>query len=200
MVKSLLVFLPKQLDIRKTGYIKGFLQQFPDCRAFYVTSYKQFNSYCSDCIGFIGRKKNSENCNNFLLQLNNGNSIFIDNKVFNSDPVIQIIYDYNDFKQSYLLDVETNYGRHFQALSNILKENKNIINGKKSIWMLILNIIIYFMNIILLVKGSYPLNKSIINHFISAFLKIKKFMHVLCYCSTFEGNYNFYKGINSRIM
>lgn len=151
MVKAVLAFIPKQLDNRKTGYFKGFLQQFPDCEAIYITSYKIFNSYSSDCIGFIGRKKHSGNFN-FLIQLGNGNNIFVD-KLFNSDPVTQIFYDYDDFKQSHMLDFEVNYGRHFQVLSNKLQiDNRHIKNGSKGFSKLIVSSIIHFMNTILLVK------------------------------------------------
>lgn len=152
MARNVLVFLPKQLDIGKAGYIKGFVQEFPDCQAFYVTSYKLFNSHCSNCLGFISRKNNSRNSNNFFLQLNYANNILI-NKVINSDSVVQIIYDYYDFKQSHLVDLKGKYGRHFQVLSDKLqKGNENSQNGRKSIWKLIFCIIIFIMNNILWVK------------------------------------------------
>lgn len=156
MDKSVLVFLPKQLDIKKTGYIRGFHKQFSDCEAFYVTSHKLFNNYCSDSVGFIGRKKNLLSLNRFFLHFNNTNTIYLNNKVINSDFMVQIIYDYNDFEQSHMLDMEGSYGLPFQELSSILrKENKIEQIRKKSGWMLILLINIYLMDIILWVILNY---------------------------------------------
>lgn len=157
MEKNFLIFLPDCLETKKTGYIRGIHSSFPDCDAFYITSNKVFSNYCSKCIGFIGTRPNTKNLIKNVLCLNSVNdNIIIDNKIMNSNSVIQIIYDYNGFKNSNIQDFYSNYGRHFQILSNILKRTEdNIQNDKKTVWKFIMLAVIHLLGILIWVNINF---------------------------------------------
>lgn len=154
MSQNILIFAPNCLDTKKTGYIKGLHTSFSNCDGFYITSHKVFKNYCSECIGFIGKKITSKNIKRPFLHLNNiNNNIFINNTLMNSDSVVQIMYDYDGFKNCDIVEFESNYGRHFQIISNALRKTKNNVkNGRNSFCKIFLHMLIYLLRLILWVN------------------------------------------------
>lgn len=156
MDKKVLIFIPSCLDFGKAGFIKGFHKYFSDCEAYYITSYKVFSNYSSGCVGFIGKKITSQhNSKEHFLHINNLNDcISVSGKVLSSN-FVQITYDYYGFKKSGMLDLEGNYGRHFQILSNILQStehSKEQSGGILKLWKQFMLINIYLISIILWVN------------------------------------------------
>lgn len=146
MEKNILVFLPKNLNSNKTGYLKGCRKSFHDCDAFYVTSLMVCNDFSSDCIGFIGQKRKSQTPHNNLIYLNNNDIVYINNKSIHSDFVIQVFYDYASFVTTNEIDFESSFGKHFHVLRNELKKNVSVSNGKKSFWKYFLLMLIQLLS------------------------------------------------------
>lgn len=153
MDNKILVFFPNSLDTRKSGYIKGFHKYFLDCEAYYITSNQVFPNAISEFVGYIGQKTKSQNFSKNLLIFNNvNNTMSITNRDINFNCLVQVTYDYDGFKNSDMIDFESNYGTHFQLLSSILrKTNGNDVqnNAKNRFWQLTQAITVGFLNIIL---------------------------------------------------
>lgn len=161
MDKKVLIFLPSCLEFGKAGFIKGFHKYFSDCEAYYITSYKVFSNYSTDCVGFIGKKITSQyNSKEQFLHLNKVNdSISISGNVLNVN-FVQITYDYYGFKKSGMLNLDGNYGRHFQILSKILQttEFSKVQYGlTHRLWKQFLIINIYLLSILSWVNVNHNL-------------------------------------------
>ncbi|CAH1996401.1 unnamed protein product [Acanthoscelides obtectus] len=126
MSRNVLIFLPNDLDLTGTGYLRGVYKQFEESEAYYITYNKALKSH-HQAIGYIGKKITDSKSKKALFFIDNTGSIGLLKDDTNSRTVIK--YEYQAFQNSDLIfrNVQV-YGKHFNALMEELRKNKNETN------------------------------------------------------------------------
>ncbi|XP_045476560.1 phosphatidylinositol N-acetylglucosaminyltransferase subunit Q [Harmonia axyridis] len=169
--KRIIIFIPNNLEERKSGFLEGFSKEFQDCQAFFVTNNKVIKD-SSKCIGYISKKDAKD-----LKYLNGGQWVHINSlnsSVTLSDKphnkILKVYYELDVFGRIYKVQPDAiDLGVYFQELINHFRNRRvtSHTNGTKGFIELIALFIIKFLDVIFKVISYQKIIKysSTINYF-----------------------------------
>ncbi|KAJ8964396.1 hypothetical protein NQ314_004933 [Rhamnusium bicolor] len=185
MGKNILIFKPNTLEKHKAGYLIGCYKEFEDCEAYYITDDAVLNNF-TQCIGYVGKSLKHSKLRIKSLFINScSGKIVVNNDVSKSQSILEIVYDYEGFKNSDIVYRESeSYGKHFKNLTDELRKNRLGVseNGKKSMIKCSLLSTIFLTELILKIIYAFkPLLRysATFLHFKESVVNLKWFLNKL---------------------
>ncbi|CAH1109304.1 unnamed protein product [Psylliodes chrysocephalus] len=147
--KTILVFIPDNLNYKRLGYLSGQKKVFPNSEVYYITSVIPTKTNYQS-IGFIGEKVDFD-CRkvntDIPIYINSLHEQIVVRNNLENKPITQIIYDYERFKHSDLVNYEPEkYGKHLKYLSSDLRSSTQISTNGRNIIVKYLLSVIYLLN------------------------------------------------------